>query len=74
MSYKIAFDGIGVNPACAEFTADTLAHAQTVAQVVATLLQRTVYLCGISSSGPPFTAYTPAAPGTALGTSTGISF
>lgn len=72
--YNVCFDSACIQPACAPFVADTLAHAQTSAQQISTILQRTVYLAGVGVAGP-YTAYTPGASGSALGSqATGISF
>ena len=54
------------------FTADTLAHAQAVAQAWATLFQKSCLLA-VLDTYPPYTQYDPAAAGSALGNSpTGI--
>ena len=56
------------------FTADTLGHAQALAQAVATLYQKSLRLA-VLDGAPPYTTYDPAASGSALGNApTGIGF
>ncbi|HEY6460545.1 MAG TPA: hypothetical protein VIY73_10360 [Polyangiaceae bacterium] len=75
IQYRCSYDQQGANAACSDFTADTLAHAQSLAQILATLLQRSVWLVGgATTSGAPV-LYTPATAGSALGSApTGIAF
>jgi len=54
------------------FSADTQAHAQTVAQSLATLLGCSLQLQG-GALVAPFTTYAPAAQGTTVTCPTGIS-
>lgn len=65
--YNFSFDPAGTIMATPiPLLSDTLAHAQTCAQCIATLYQRTVYLCG-NGVAEPYTAYTPGAANSAIG-------
>lgn len=72
-TYALTLDPAGTNQFCDPFTADTLGHAQTLAQSVATLFGRTLYLVPLNGGTEPFTAYTAGSQGSTVPSPTGIS-
>lgn len=72
-TYSLTLDPGGTNLFCDPFTADTLTHAQALAQSVSTLFARTLYLVPLDGGTEPYGAFTPGSQGGTVSSPTGIS-